>query len=82
MPIVVSEELQKKIDEMMDLRKRIQVLADRYHRSWIDQMLIMVSIFEIMDIQKVFYLPGPAGAAKIPVIEVYGQVIERRGNHV
>lgn len=80
MPVVTSPEMQKMIDRINELHERTQFLADRHGRSYIDELEAMVQLSESMEICRFSYLPGPAGAEMIPVLEIPGQVIKRRRN--
>jgi len=60
------------------LGARIRDLAEKNHKTFMDQLELMVETFELMPIQKISYLPGPAeNHAQIPVIEVSEPVIQR-----
>jgi len=59
------------------LGARIRTLAEKNHKTFMDQLELMVETFEIMPIQKVSYLPGPVGGHQIPVVEVSEPVIQR-----
>ncbi len=61
------------------LGARILNLAEKNHTTFMDQLELMVEIFECMPIQRYYYLPGPAEKhTRIPVYEVYQPVIQRR----
>jgi len=63
------------IDNKLGLR--IKALADKSHKTFNEQLELMNETFEVMDIHKVFFLPGPAGHCSVPVIEVSEPVIQR-----
>jgi len=63
------------IDNKLGLR--VRDLAEKNHRTFNEQLELMVETFEIMPIQKVSLLPGPIGKQKVPVIEVSEPVIQR-----
>ncbi len=65
---------------MGELALRIEMLAVRHHRSPSEQLKIMVQAFEDMDIQRVYYLPGPKGCQQVPVVEVSEPILQRRIN--
>jgi hypothetical protein len=59
------------------LARRIRDLADKNHKSFNQQLELMVETFEIMTIQKLSYLPRPIGGHQVPMVEVAGQLIQR-----
>lgn len=59
-----------------ELAQRIKALAEANKRTFNEQLELMVWTFEIMPIQKLSYLPGPAGAHQVPLVEVRGDAIE------
>ena len=56
---------------------RIIKLAKKHQRTPVEQLELMLTTFETMDIHRLIYLPRPPGGQQIPIIEVYGPVIQR-----
>ncbi len=63
------------IDNKLGLR--INTLAAQNHRTFNQQLELMVETFEIMPIQKISMLPGPAGHTNVPVVQVSEPVVQR-----
>ena len=59
-PILLDEETYNRLSKM----------AHENGRSRVGQVRIMVDAFEMLGIQSISLLPGPAGANVIPVINV------------
>jgi hypothetical protein len=55
----------------------IEELANNNHRPFFIQLLLIIEASMTMNIQKVSYLPAPIGGHQVPVIEVFGQVVQR-----
>jgi len=58
------------------LASRISTLSQKNKKTFNQQLELMIETFEIMDIQKLSYLPYPSGGHQVPVVEVYGPVIQ------
>jgi len=56
---------------------RIKALAEKNHKTFNAQLELMTETFEVMDIHKMYFLPGPAGHQSVPVVEVSEPVIQR-----
>ena len=59
------------------LAARIKDLAEKNKRTFDKQLELMIETFEIMAIQKVFFLPHKPGCHSVPVVEVSEPVIQR-----
>ena len=55
---------------------RIKDLANKNHKTFTEQLELMVETFETMNIHKVSYLPAEPGCHSVPVVEVYGPIIQ------
>ena len=58
--------------------ERVHTLAVKHGRSDVGEILSMIELAELLDIQKISYLPGEPGAQLVPVIVVRKPVISRR----
>jgi hypothetical protein len=54
---------------------RIRALADKNHKTFNQQLEVMVEAFEIMSIQRVSVLPSTPGCHSVTVIDVSGAAI-------
>jgi hypothetical protein len=58
------------------LASRISALSQKNKKTFNQQLELMIETFEIMDIHKLYFLPSPTGGHSVPVVEVYGAVIQ------
>jgi hypothetical protein len=58
------------------LAYRIKDLADKNHRTFNEQLELMIETFETMNIKKLSYLPRIPGCHSVPVVEISGAVIQ------
>ncbi len=58
--------------------ERVHLLAIKHGRSDVAEILSMIEIAELLDIQKISFLPGEPGAQLVPVIVVGKPIISKR----
>jgi hypothetical protein len=58
--------------------QRVHTLAVKHGRSDVAEILNMIELAELMDIQRISFMPGGPGAQLVPVVVVRNPVITRR----
>ena len=55
--------------------ERVHALAVKHSRSDVAEILTMIEVAELLDIQRVSFLPGGSGSPLVPIIVVQKPVI-------
>ncbi len=61
--------------------ERVHALAVKHSRSDVAELLSMIELAELLDIQRVSFLPGEPGSQLIPIVVVRKPVIIQMQDH-